>query len=195
MSDTKPVGLGDPCANCGGPLGIDLIGTDKGWAHYSKISCFEFLRSEVQRINLQIDELKAIDKARRCNAHQDAQPISDCLECMHRLNGELLAALTALADRVSVRFGEIIKYEPVAIGRYLDAAYEAISKARATGKRISENPIICRCNETSAVPGLHSQSCPVVAEKRNAAVMCPSCGMAYQPTGPRDVLCRECEGK
>lgn len=30
-------------------------------------------------------------------------------------------------------------------------------------------------------------------EKRKSVVACPSCGMAYEPTGPREVVCRECE--
>lgn len=54
-------------------------------------------------------------------------------------NGRLMAAskdlrdaLKALADKVAERFGEAIKYEPVAVGQYLDAAYAALRKAEAT---------------------------------------------------------------
>lgn len=62
---------------------------------------------------------------------EDAEAMQGEIDRLKLQNGELLAALVALADRVSVRFGEIIKYEPVATGRYLDAAYEAIKKAKA----------------------------------------------------------------
>ena len=65
----------------------------------------------------------------------DGNPVVECVACMKLQNGELLTALIALADRVSVRFGETIKYEPVATGRYLDAAYEVIGKVKATEKR------------------------------------------------------------
>lgn len=44
---------------------------------------------------------------------------------------ELLTALKDLADRMVERFGETIKHEPVATGKYLDAAYAAIRKAQA----------------------------------------------------------------
>lgn len=70
---------------------------------------------------------------------------------------DLLAALVALADRVCVRFGETIKYEPVGVGRYLDAAYEAILKARGSEKRESQgafrprkiNGCSCGCHSSS----------------------------------------------
>ena len=70
-----------------------------------------------------------------------ADEVPGLVEEVRRLNlqnREMLAALIALADRVSVRFGEIIKYEPVATGRYLDAAYEVIGKAKATEKPLSD---------------------------------------------------------
>lgn len=71
-------------------------------------------------------------------------------------NQEMLAVLIALADRVSVRFGDVIKYEPVATGRYLDAAYEVIRNAK-TWNQIGEGNC-CMCG--ARVERLYSQRCP-----------------------------------
>jgi hypothetical protein len=79
-------------------------------------------------------------------------------------NSEMLAVLTALADRVSVRFGEIIKYEPVATGRYLDAAYDVIRKAK-TDKRDDVAPECRECGGPTVKSQAGAWVCDVGCQK------------------------------
>lgn len=48
---------GHDCIYCGGPAGINTVERPEGPMHYSRISCAEFLKSEVTRINLQNEAL------------------------------------------------------------------------------------------------------------------------------------------
>lgn len=110
------------------------------------------------------EEYEAYEKAEKRRLSQCSCSEGDFRFCHGKVstlelqNGELLAALVALADRVSVRFGETIKYEPVATGRYLDAAYEAIAKAKVA---VAQKPVDVKAR----LALIENGKCPECGEK------------------------------
>jgi hypothetical protein len=115
--------------------------------------------------------------------------MDELIEEVDRLNlqnSEMLAVLIALADRVSVRFGETIKYEPVATGRYLDAAYEVIGKAK------TEKPK-CDCGAIQR----HGTTCPAFEIPHAGLDVCIRCHDPISDffSARRDAWCTDCDSQ